>query len=84
MHLEKNEAVLLAKLINMKSQDVLSIWKKNLNKKEEFVYLKRSLSPDIAQQIKSLHLPGVYLQQEMRRYFPEGEVDCTYSWIYEY
>ena len=40
----------------------------------EFVYLRRHISPDRAQQVMSLDVPGVYLQQEYRRYYPAGEV----------
>jgi len=40
----------------------------------EFVYLKRRINPDIAQQVKALGIPGVFLQREYRRYYPAGEV----------
>ncbi len=40
----------------------------------EFVYLRRHVPPDLAQQVTALKLPGVYLQQEYRRYYPAGEV----------
>ena len=40
----------------------------------EFVYLRRHIAPDRAQQVMSLDVPGVYLQQEYRRYYPAGEV----------
>lgn len=40
----------------------------------EFVYLKRHISPNLAQQVMALNLPGVDLQREYRRYYPDGEV----------
>ncbi len=40
----------------------------------EFVYLRRHIAPDLAQQVMSLEVPGVYQQQEYRRYYPAGEV----------
>ena len=40
----------------------------------EFVYLKRQLPPDQAQQVALLAVPGVSLQREYRRYYPGGEV----------
>jgi cell division protein FtsI (penicillin-binding protein 3) len=43
-------------------------------KDREFVYLSRHLTPDIAQQVAALDIPGIYLQQEYRRYYPAGEV----------
>jgi cell division protein FtsI (penicillin-binding protein 3) len=40
----------------------------------DFVYLKRQVAPETAASIESLKLPGVYEQQEFRRYYPAGEV----------
>jgi len=40
----------------------------------EFVYLKRHINPDVAQQIMTLKIAGVSLQREYRRYYPAGEV----------
>jgi cell division protein FtsI (penicillin-binding protein 3) len=41
---------------------------------KEFVYLKRGLNPSLAKQIKDLKIPGVFLQNEYHRYYPEGPV----------
>jgi len=41
---------------------------------KEFLYLKRHLSPEQAQQVLALKLPGVNVQREYRRYYPAGEV----------
>ncbi len=40
----------------------------------EFVWLRRRLHPDVAAQVKSLKLHGVFLQKEYRRFYPAGEV----------
>ncbi|MFZ5594677.1 MAG: peptidoglycan D,D-transpeptidase FtsI family protein [Pseudomonadota bacterium] len=40
----------------------------------EFVYLKRAVNPELAQQVTALAVPGVSLQREYRRYYPAGEV----------
>ena len=40
----------------------------------EFVYLKRSVPPDVAGKVEALEIPGVYLQREYHRYYPTGEV----------
>ncbi len=40
----------------------------------EFVWLRRRLHPDVAAQVKSLRLHGVFLQKEYRRFYPAGEV----------
>ena len=41
---------------------------------KEFLYLKRHLSPERAQEVLALKLPGVNVQREYRRYYPAGEV----------
>lgn len=41
---------------------------------KEFIYLKRGLNPSLAKQIKDLKIPGVFLQNEYHRYYPEGPV----------
>ncbi len=40
----------------------------------EFVWMRRRLHPDVAEKIESLHLQGVFLQKEYRRFYPAGEV----------
>lgn len=44
------------------------------NKTREFVYLKRGIDPTLGQRVASLKIPGVFLQREYRRFYPEGEV----------
>ena len=41
--------------------------------KRRFLYLQRSLKPNVAQKIEDMHLTGVYTQGEYRRYYPAGE-----------
>ena len=41
---------------------------------KEFVWLRRRLNPDVADDIRELDIPGVYLQKEYRRFYPAGEV----------
>lgn len=42
----------------------------------QFVYLKRGNPPEIGKAISALSIPGVFLQREYRRYYPDGEVDA--------
>lgn len=44
------------------------------NQSKEFIYIKRHLAPDIAQNILELDLPGVFSKKEFKRYYPNGEV----------
>lgn len=43
------------------------------NPKRRFMYLKRSVVPDLAKQVDNLKLTGVYTQDEYKRYYPAGE-----------
>lgn len=65
---------LLADMLGMKSNDIQLLLQRNKNKNREFIYVKRQVPPPIAQKIKSLHMAGVYLQQDYKRFYPEGEV----------
>lgn len=58
----------------LKPVAVKKLLKAYKEKGREFVYLKRDIPPLIAAKIKSLAIPGVYLQQEYKRFYPEGEV----------
>lgn len=42
--------------------------------KREFIYLKRHVSAEVADKIKALHIPSLFLQQEYQRYYPDAEV----------
>lgn len=45
-----------------------------LNRKNSrFVYLKRQLVPDLAEETINLKIPGIYISYESKRYYPEGE-----------
>jgi len=46
----------------------------NQRSSREFVWLRRRLHPDVAAEIESLKLHGVFLQKEYRRFYPAGEV----------
>ena len=46
------------------------------NEGKSFVYLKRRIPPEQGDLIRQLNIPGVYLQREYRRYYPNGEVSA--------
>ena len=60
----------LTKLLDVKTGEL----QKKLNESRDFVYLKRQLSPETAEKVLKLDIPGVFLQREYRRYYPDGEV----------
>ncbi|MCC4833520.1 peptidoglycan glycosyltransferase FtsI [Shewanella sp. 10N.7] len=41
--------------------------------KRRFIYLKRQVTPAVAEYIKQLKISGIYLKSESRRYYPAGE-----------
>ena len=44
------------------------------NKRRGFIYLRRHLSPQLAEKILALKIRGVNVQREYKRYYPAGEV----------
>jgi cell division protein FtsI (penicillin-binding protein 3) len=69
--INKSQKQALGKLLGLKSEDVD---KKFANLQREFVYLKRRVSPNLAAQVMSLNIPGVFLEREYKRFYPAGDV----------
>ncbi len=38
----------------------------------EFVYIKRQVSDKLAKRVEALHIPGLYLRTEYKRFYPQG------------
>ncbi len=62
----------LAKLLKIKRSVIVNKIRNNKNK--EFIYLKRRITPELANKVKQLKIAGVALQREYKRYYPVGEV----------
>ena len=62
----------LARALGIDAQQLIRRVTRSMDK--EFLYLKRHLSPEQAQQVLALKLPGVDVQREYGRYYPAGEV----------
>jgi cell division protein FtsI (penicillin-binding protein 3) len=62
----------LARVLGIDAQQLIRRVTRSMDK--EFLYLKRHLSPEQAQQVLALKLPGVNVQREYGRYYPAGEV----------
>ena len=45
-----------------------------LSSDKDFVFLKRQVPPDVAEQIAKLKLPGIQQEKEYRRFYPAGEM----------
>jgi cell division protein FtsI (penicillin-binding protein 3) len=48
--------------------------KVRLHPTKEFIYLKRHVTPELADDVRGLSIRGVHLQREYKRYYPAGEV----------
>jgi cell division protein FtsI (penicillin-binding protein 3) len=59
----------LASLLKMSEAEL----RKKLKEERKQIFLKRQVEPAIAQQIKQLEIPGIGLNNEYRRFYPEGE-----------
>jgi cell division protein FtsI (penicillin-binding protein 3) len=62
----------LAQVLNVEADEIERRLTQRANR--EFVWLRRRLHPDVAAEIEGLHLHGVFLQKEYRRFYPAGEV----------
>ncbi|MCV2884881.1 penicillin-binding transpeptidase domain-containing protein [Aestuariibacter sp. AA17] len=63
-------------LAEVLGQDVESLFNKVANPKKRFVYIQRQVSPAMAKFVDELDIPGVYLRNESRRFYPTGEVSA--------
>lgn len=61
----------LAQVLETNTREVAQ--KIRANSKRRFMYLKRSMVPDLAEKIEAMNLTGVYIQEEYKRYYPSGE-----------
>jgi len=62
----------LARILGIEPQQLMRRVTRSMDK--EFLYLKRHVSPEQAQEVLAMKLPGVNVQREYRRYYPAGEV----------
>lgn len=60
----------LARLLGMSNADL----QKKLDSDRGFVYLKRQVEQDVADQITKLGIDGIQTRKEYKRFYPQGEV----------
>jgi cell division protein FtsI (penicillin-binding protein 3) len=61
----------LARVLDMSGDDIR---KRLAESGRDFVFIKRQISPEIAERVAALGIPGIHQSQEYRRYYPGGEV----------
>lgn len=68
----KKEIRLLSECLKISVKEINRLAKQKIDK--AFIYLRRGISPMLAEQIGKLKISGVYLQKEYKRFYPDGEV----------
>jgi cell division protein FtsI (penicillin-binding protein 3) len=64
----------LARLAALLEMPQAEIEKRLADTGGDFVFVKRQISPDVAERVASLHIPGLFQNREYRRYYPSGDV----------
>lgn len=68
---DHEELAALSKTLQIPRETILHLAK---TQKKEFVYLKRLVPPNIAEQVLDLKIKGIFSQKTFKRYYPQGEV----------
>ena len=68
--LDKDQLKALSNLLEMDPKAI----EKKLNGDKSFVYLKHQVSPDAAERIAALKLPGIQMDREYSRFYPAGDM----------
>jgi len=64
-------------LADVLGQDVNKITNRVINNvSKRFIYIERQVSPAMANYIRELKIPGIYLRQESKRFYPTGEISA--------
>ncbi len=64
-------------LADVLGQDINKLTKRVAkNPRKRFVFIDRQISPVMANYIKELKIPGIYLRKESKRFYPAGEISA--------
>ncbi|MBA3660265.1 MAG: penicillin-binding protein 2 [Gammaproteobacteria bacterium] len=64
----------LSSLLKLSPSSIKKLSQTYKIKNREFGYLQRGVSPQLANKVKLLAIPGLYAMETSRRYYPEAEV----------
>lgn len=70
---EADPLVIAARLSRLTGVDESTLVER-LSSDRAFVFVKRHVSPQLAEEVRALDLPGVYIDEEARRYYPNGRL----------
>lgn len=68
------EAKILAEILGLEEE---SLFEKLRDKEAGFAYIKRKVSSEKAEELMARELPGIYLQDEAKRYYPLNEIAAS-------
>ncbi|MFZ3086160.1 MAG: penicillin-binding protein 2, partial [Candidatus Hydromicrobium sp.] len=68
------ESKILAEILEL---DIENVKEKLDNKDLGFVYIQRKVSPEKTEKIAEYNLPGIYFQNEARRYYPLNDIAAS-------
>jgi len=60
----------LKKILGLSAEDIRKI-KTRIKKKNNFIYIKRKISPEAAEKVKNLNLSGIFFEEESKRFYPQ-------------
>ncbi len=63
----------LAKLLGYTRNRFEALLQDSIQKNRDFLYLRRHVTPDIAEGVRSLNVTGVGVQREYARFYPSGD-----------
>ena len=67
----------IGKLAELVGEDEKAVWQRiHERRNRSFVYIKRQLDVETAQAVRDLQIPGIYISNEMRRNYPDGEISA--------
>lgn len=62
----------LAQLLDLSREELLRDL--NADRERRFLYLKRQVTPELANSVEALDIAGIHVDQEYKRYYPAAEV----------
>lgn len=69
---EPGNVAIVAKMLGQEPKPFLNNVSRNI--KKHFVYLNRSIPPELGVQLKELDIPGLHVENSYKRFYPEAEV----------
>ena len=71
-----SQAKVLTRLLGWRSHRLMHKISIEKRRGREFVYLRRLMAPIVVSEISKLHIPGVHVQREYKRFYPDGAVSA--------